>query len=175
MAFTDSGDDSPEGNAASDSSGTEPGGPGAPQGRGMPPEPNSGPILAALQRQARGPQVSTPGPGNMADSLGKLKIAIDLMQMSLNGFELESKQYGDILKALEALRRHLPEQGNESGLEQTHLVDLLRRAQQNPILQALSGLLGGGRGRGRQGGGGGGGGQGGSQQPPMPSTPLPGA
>jgi hypothetical protein len=96
--------------------------------------------------------------------LGKLKIAIDLMQLSLNGFEAGSTQYKDVLRALTALSRHLPEQGNQSGLEQTHLVDLLRRAKQNPVLQAISGLLSGKRGGGQQGG-----------EPPMPSTPLPGA
>lgn len=165
MAFTDSGGDSPGGNAGPDSSNTGPGGPGAPRGRGMPHEPRGGPILSALQRQQMGPQASAPGPGNMADSLGKLKIAIDLMQSSLSGFEPGSGQYKDILHALENLSRHLPESGNQSGLEQTHLIDLLRKAQQNPVLQALSGIL---MGRGGRGGGGG-------QQPPNPSTPLPGA
>jgi hypothetical protein len=98
----------------------------------------------------------------MADSLGKLKIAIDLMAMAKNGFEEESQQYRDIERALDDLNKHLPEMGNQSGLEQTHLVDLLRRQKQNPLLQAISGMMGGG--------------QGGQQpQPPMPSTPLPGA
>ena len=167
MAFMDSADDTPEDTAEQGSSDTPPEGQEGSQGRGTPPEPRGGPILAALQRQARGPQASAPGPGNMADSLGKLKIAIDLMQMSLNGFEPGSKQYKDILSALDALTEHLPETGNQSGLEQTHLVDLLRRAKQNPVLQAISGLLSGGRQRGGQGGQG--------PQPPMPSTPLPGA
>ena len=165
MAFTDSGAaGNPTDSDRPDSSDTEPEGQGAPPARGMPPEPRGGPILAALQRQARGPQVSAPGPGNMADSLGKLKIAIDLMQTALHGFEPQSKQYKDIESALEALSGHLPELGNQSGLEQTHLVDLLRRKKQNPVLQAISGLLGGGGGEGGQG-----------PQPPMPSTPLPGA
>lgn len=162
MAFMDSGADTPAGKEEPDSSDTPPGGPGASPGRGRPPEPRGGPILAALQRQARGPQASAPGPGNMADSLGKLKIAIDLMQVALNGFDEESAQYKDTFRALTDLSRHLPETGNQSGLEQTHLVDLLRRTKQNPVLQALSGLLGGGEDA-----------QG--PQPPMPSTPLPGA
>ena len=164
MAFTDSAAGIQEDRAERDSSDTPPEGQEAPPGRGMPPEPSGGPILAALQRQARGPQVSAPGPGNMADSLGKLKIAIDLMQMSLNGFEPQSKQYKDIESALNALNEHLPELGNQSGLEETHLVDLLRRQKQNPVLQAMSRMLGGGRGGGGEG-----------PQPPMPSTPLPGA
>jgi hypothetical protein len=129
----------------------------------MMPAPKGGPILAALQRQQMGPQASAPGPGNMADALGKLKIAIDLMQSSLMGFDAGSQQYKDILRALQSLARHLPQTGAQSGLEQTHLIDLLRRGKQNPVLQALSGLLGGG-GRGPSG-----------PQPPMPSTPLPGA
>jgi hypothetical protein len=107
-----------------------------------------------------GPQASAPGPGNTADSLGKLKIATDLLQVALNGFEEGSKQYKDVKRALDELTPHLPEMGNASGLEQTHLTDLLRRAKQNPVLQAISGLMG----EKRQG-----------PQPPMPSTPLPGA
>lgn len=163
MAFTDSGAGIQTDTAGPDSSGTGRGGQGAPQARGMPPEPSLGPILSALQRQAQGPQPSAPGPGNMADSLGKLQIAVDLMEMAKSGFEPETGQYEDILKALENLRKYLPEHGNQSALEETHLMDLLRRGKQNPILQAVSGILGGGQG----------GGQG--PQPPMPSTPLPGA
>jgi hypothetical protein len=101
----------------------------------------------------------------MADSLGKLKIAIDLMQTALHGLPPGSQPYQDTLKALERLSRHLPQMGSAPGLEQTHLIDLLRRGRQNPVLQALAGLMGGG-GRGQGGGG---------PQPPMPSTPLPGA
>jgi hypothetical protein len=100
----------------------------------------------------------------MADGLGKLKIAIDLMQASLAGFDPESPQHREILHALETLGKHLPQMGNQSGLEETHLTDLLRKGKQNPVMQALSGLLGGG-------------GEGGppGSQPPMPATPLPGA
>jgi hypothetical protein len=101
----------------------------------------------------------------MADALGKLKISVDLMQATLQAFEPGSPQYKDILRALTSLSRHLPrEGGNESGLEETHLMDLLRKMKQNPVMQALSGLIGGGGDGGPPG-----------PQPPMPSTPLPGA
>jgi hypothetical protein len=163
MAFTDSGAaGSPQDSERLDSSGTEPGGQEGNQEQDSAPD-SGGPVLAALQRQLRGPRVSAPGPGNTADSLGKLKIAIDLMQLSLNGFEEGTPQRKDIERSLEDLRRHLPEMGNQSGLEQTHLIDLLRRQRQNPVLQAISGLLDGGKDGGRKG------------QPPNPSTPLPGA
>jgi hypothetical protein len=157
-----------EGMGDQGSSDTGTGGGGGPQGLGMTPPSEGGPVLAALQRQQMGAQPSSPGPGNAADSMGKLKIAIDLMQSALHGFDAGSKQYGDILSALKSLSRHLPQAGPSSGLEQTHLIDLLRRGKQNPVLQAISSLMGGG-------GGGGAGGGGGSPQPPMPSTPLPGA
>jgi hypothetical protein len=109
----------------------------------------------------------------MADSLGKLKIAIDLMQSAMHGFEAGSHQYKDILNALRSLSRHLPQMGAQAKLQETHLMDLLRKGKQNPILQAISGLMGGGGGGGGDDQGGGGGGEG--PQPPMPSTPLPGA
>ena len=168
MAFMDSGAGSPGDNAPPGANDTGPGGGGGPPAPGMQPPPEGGPLLAALQRQATGPQASAPGPGNMADSLGKLKIAIDLMQSALHGFEAATPQYRDILSALKSLSRHLPQQGPASGLEETHLIDLIRKGRQNPVLQAISKLMGGG---GAEAGGGGGGGA----QPPMPSTPLPGA
>lgn len=173
MAFMDSGEGNPEDTGEPDSSDTPPDSPEGGRGRGIAPQPRGGPILAALQRQAQGPQASAPGPGNMADSLGKVKIAIDLLQISLNGFEPDSRQYKDILHALTSLSRHLPEENSaQPGLQETHLIDLLRRGKQNPILQSIAGLLNGGGGAGGAGGGEGGGG---GPQPPMPSTPLPGA
>jgi len=165
VAFTDSADDSQAGMAGPDSSGTGPGDQVGPPEPGMTPPEQGGPILAALQRSAQGPQVSAPGPGNMADSLGKLKIAIDLMQAALQGLPAGSKPHQDTLKSLERLTKHIPQMGASPGLEQTHLIDLLRRGRQNPVLQALSGIMGGG---GQEQGGG-------SPQPPMPTTPLPGA
>lgn len=143
---------------------TEPEGQKEGQGRGMPPRPLRGPLLAALQKSGRGPQVSAGGPGNMADGLGRLKIAVDLMQSAMANFEPETQQYKDILDAMENLQRHLPQSGAQSALEETHLKDLLRKGQQNPVMQALSSLMGGEGGGGPQG-----------PQPPMPSTPLPGA
>lgn len=171
MAFMDSAAGNQGGIGPPGSSDTGPGGDVGPPAPGMPPQPQGGPILAGLARQATGPQVSAPGPGNMADSLGKLKIAIDLMQSALAGLPAGGQQHKDVLRSLQTLSRHLPQVGAQQGLQQTHLIDLLRRGQQNPLLQSLAGLLGGG------GGGGGGGPGGGPQgpQPPMPSTPLPGA
>jgi hypothetical protein len=101
----------------------------------------------------------------MADGLGKTKTAVDLLQAALSNFEPGSPQHRDILNALRSLSRHLPQQNaGQTGLQETHLMDLLRKMKQNPVMQALSGLLGGG-------------GEGGppGPQPPQPSTPLPGA
>jgi hypothetical protein len=164
MAFTDSASGNPRDSEQPGSNDTPQEGPQGGQGRGMPPRPAGGPLLAALQRQLRGPQVSAAGPGNMADGLGKLKVAVDMLQAALGNFEPGTPQYKDILRALGRLSSHLPEQGNASGLQETHLMDLLRKGKQNPIMQALSGLIGGGGGGGPPG-----------PQPPMPSTPLPGA
>lgn len=164
MAFTDSGGGNPMDTGPPGSNDTEQGSEDG-RGRGMTPPQQGGALMAALQRQARGPQVSAPGPGNAADALGKLKLAIDLMQTALQGFEPESRQHDDISRALDSLSPYLPKDGAAgAGLEQTHLTDLLRKGKQNPVLQALSGLVGGGGSPGPQG-----------AQPPMPSTPLPGA
>jgi hypothetical protein len=166
MAFMDSAADNPEGMEGPDSSGTGPEAAGPPQ-PGMTPPEQGGPILAALQRSAQGPQVSAAGPGNMADALSKLKIAVDLMQSAIQGLPPGSQPYQDTLRALERLARHLPQEGAQTGQQQTILMDLLRRGKQNPMLQAIAGVFGGA--------GGGPQGQGAGPAPPMPSTPLPGA
>lgn len=153
-----------EDNVESDSNDTGRGGGPDRSTRGMTPAQAGGPLLAALQRSARGPQVSAPGPGNMAAGLGQLKIAVDMMQTALQGFEPESKPYVDISNALDKLTPYLPQMGNQSQLERTHIMDILQKAKQNPVLQALSNLIGGGGAPEPQG-----------PQPPMPSTPLPGA
>jgi len=156
--------------AEPDQSGGPPGGPGGPPG--APPDagndnapPQRGPILAALQRQQQGPQPSAPGQGNQADGLMKVKSAIDLLQQALPGLPAGENSHRDVLNALRQLSRHLPQGGPTIGVQQTQLGDLLRATIRNALLQKIMG----------QGGGQGGPGEGGGQQPPMPSTPLPGA
>jgi len=139
--------------APEDDTGTGPAPGGGPPGGG-------GGLLAALRQQQQGPDPSTPGPGNQANSLMMLKNAIDLIQQSLGGLDAGTPPHRDALNALRQLSRHIAQGAPTAGVQQTQLGDLLRMIMRSALLQKL---------RGQQGGGGQG------QQAPMPSTPLPGA
>lgn len=144
-----------------------PGGPppaaGAPGGGG--PQPGG---LAAFVRSRMGPQVSTPGPGNAADSTMLLQQAIGTMQQAMLGLPPGSPLFRDVNKAIGTLSRHLggmASMGPAMGVQKTMLGDQLRRTVQQQLIQRLFGQQ-----RGKQPGP-----MGGGPQPPMPSTPLPGA
>jgi hypothetical protein len=114
-----------------------------------------------------GPQVSTPGPGNQADSGMLLQQAIQLIQQAALGLQPGSPLHRDALKAATQLSRHLggaTSMGPAMGVQKTMLGDQMKRTVQNMLLQRLFGQ--------KQPGGQPGQGPGGA---PMPSTPLPGA
>jgi hypothetical protein len=126
-----------------------------------------GPIMNALQRRQMGPQVSAPGAGNQADSMGKIKMALDMIRDALSGVPPGSPLYNDVVRAMSRLSRHLPQGQPTAGVESTQLRDLLRAAMKNAFMGPLGRMMGGAGGQG--------GAPGGGAQPPMPSTPLPGA
>lgn len=146
-----------QGAPAPDDSGGGPGGP--PQmGGGAP----GGGLLAALRQQQQGATPSTPGAGNQANSLMLIKNGLDLFQQALSGLDHESPVYRDVLQSMQRVTRHLAQGAPTAGVQQTQLGDILRMVMRSALMQRLQGQQRGG-----------GGGQG--QQPPMPSTPLPGA
>lgn len=130
-------------------------------GAGAPP--GGGPVLAALSRQGAQPPVSAPGMGNMAQGLMRIKTAVDMLQSALPSLPVGGQQHRDVLRAVTTLARHLPQGAPTAGVQSTFLQDLLRMTQRNALMQKL------------RGGGGGAGPPGQGQQPPVPSTPLPGA
>jgi hypothetical protein len=139
--------------------GLPPGGePNAAEGAAM--QPAGGPVLAALQRQRQGPQVSAPGPGNQADALMKIKSAIDLIQQALPSLPAGTPAHTAALRAVQQMSRHIPQGAPTAGVQMTQLRDLMRGVMQNPILQMLQGRGGGGQQQ---------------AQAPMPQTPMPGA
>ena len=155
--------------------GAAPSGPG-PQPQGMS---GGGPILNAIARRMRGPQVSAPGPGDQASSMTMLLQIIGLMHQALPGLMPGSPVHKDVLKALSALSKHAPEGAPGAGVQQTQLQDLLKNVVKNALLQKIMGQQQPGQGGPPGAGGGGppgGGGIPGAMSPaPMPSTPLPGA
>ena len=165
MANGDVTDDNPEmGQAAPGGAPPAPptGAPDPTQGGGG--DPSGGGNLAAFARSRMGPQVSAPGPGNMADSMTTLQQAIQLIQQAALGLPPGSPLHRDALRAASQLSRHL---GGAAGMApgagvlKTSLGDQLRHTVRNMMLQRVLGMKGQGPGQG--------------SNPPMPSTPLPGS
>lgn len=148
--------------------------PGPPQGGGPPPgaagppgPPQGGGALDFLARSRMGPQVSAPGPGDMAEAMSTLNQAVQLMQHAAMSLPAGSPLHTDALKAVTKLSKHLGQTGATGaggGVQKTAWLDQLRAGIKNMMLGRIQQMA-----QGQQGGG---------QMPtqaPMPSTPLPGA
>ena len=134
---------------------------GPPQGTGGP-----GPGLISQARNQMGAQVSAPGPGNQANAKNQIIQAINLLKMAGLGLAPGDKLHTDVYNTINRLSRHLggvAGMAPAAGVQKTMLGDQLRRTVQQQLMARLFG-----QNRGKQGPAGG-------PQPPMPSTPLPGA
>jgi hypothetical protein len=123
--------------------------------------------MAAFARSRMGPQISAPGPGNMADSMNLIVQAINILKQAGMGLPPGDKLHSDVYKTIDRLSKHLGGAGSigpATGIQKTMLGDQMRRTVQNQLLSRVQSMMG----QGGQGGGGGG-------PPPMPSTPLPGS
>lgn len=142
------------------------GGGGPPPGAGAPPAQGGGPPgpgMAAMARSRMGPQVSAPGPGNMADSMNMIIQAINILKQAGMGLPPGDKLHSDVYNTIQRLSKHLGGAGGLGpavGIQKTLLGDQMRRTVQNQLLSRIQSMI-------PQGGG--------QQQPPMPSTPLPGS
>jgi hypothetical protein len=126
-----------------------------------------------MVRNQQNPQVSAPGPGNTANSMNQLLMAIQAIQQAVQGLQPGTPLHRDALKAATSLSRHLPQGAPTAGVQLTGMRDLMQQIMRSPFMaQIMQQLSGGGGGRGGQPGGPAG------AQPnmaPMPSMPLPGA
>lgn len=155
--------------------------PGPPQGGGPPPgaasppgPPQGGGALDFLARSRMGPQVSAPGPGDMAEAMSTLNQAVQLMQHAAMSLPAGSPLHTDALKAVTRISKHLGQTGSTGaggGVQKTQWLDQLRAGIRNMMLGRIQQMAQGGKGG--QGGPPGGGPM--PQQAPMPSTPLPGS
>jgi len=125
-----------------------------------------------MARNQMGPQVSAPGPGNMADAMTKIQQAIGTLQSALPGLPIGQKLHTDVNRAIGQLSRHLGGQagmGPAAGVQKTNLMDQLRETMRNMMLHRIlsqQGQAKPGEGQGAPAG---------PAPPGMPSTPLPGA
>jgi hypothetical protein len=92
--------------------------------------------------------------------MSKLLQAVQWIQQAALGLQPGTPLHKDALKAVTSLSRHLPAGAPTVGVQRTAGMDLLRAIGQSGFLQSIMGQ----RAAGAPGG-----------QPPMPSTPLPGA
>ena len=155
--------------------------PGPPQGGGPPPggappgPPQGGGALDFLARSRMGPQVSAPGPGDMAEAMSTLNQAVQLMQHAAMSLPAGSPLHTDALKAVTRISKHLGQTGSSGaggGVQKTAWLDQLRAGIKNMMLGRIQQQMG----QGGKGGGPGGQGQGPMPtQAPMPATPLPGS
>lgn len=120
--------------------------------------PGGGPVIAALAQRANAPQVSAPGPGNTADAMSMLKMAVDIIQRALLLIPSGTPMHAAVLNALRQLTRHMAQGTPTVGAQQTQLMDLLRGTMRNAMMPQMMASAGGG-------------------SPPAqnPSLPLPGA
>ena len=165
MANVDVTDDDPELGQAPPGAG--PGGP--PPGNPPPGPPQGGGALDFLARSRMGPQVSAPGPGDMANAMTSLNQAVQLMQHAAMSLPAGTPLHTDALKAVTRISKHLGQTGSTGvggGVQRTAWLDQLRQGIRNMMLGRIQQMAGG---QGGQGGGGM------PQQAPMPATPQPGA
>lgn len=141
--------------APDDAAGPGPGPPGPPQRGG-------GGLLSALQAQQQGPEPSAPGAGDQANAMTLIKNGLDLFQQALGALDHSTPLYRDTLNAMSRITRHMSQGSPTTGVQTTQLGDIIRMIGRTAMLQNIRGRMGAG-------------GPGGGPQPPMPSTPLPGA
>ena len=131
------------------------GGAGGPPGGIMP-----GGVFGALSRAQQQPGPTAPGPGDQADAMMQLKLALDLLAKAVPGL-VGTPAMAPVTRALNQLSRHVPQGSPTAGVQMTMMRDLMQSARRNPIQQKLAQMAQ------AQGGAGG--------QQPMPTTPQPGA
>jgi hypothetical protein len=94
--------------------------------------------------------------GEQAHSLMQVKTAVELLQTALPGLGTGGEVHTAVIRAINALSRHVPQGAPTVGTQQTMMQDLQRNTLRNAILQRLQAQQ---RGPG----------------PMQPSTPVPGA
>jgi hypothetical protein len=73
----------------------------------------------------------------MADSMSKVREAINLLELALPGLQTGSDQHQAVIKALPGLTKAIPATEAVSGIQNTQLLALQQRAQQSAAMQAV--------------------------------------
>jgi hypothetical protein len=114
-------------------------------------------VLAALARQRQANPPTAPGMGEQASALMQVKNAVEMLQQALPGLGTGGEVHTAVVRAINALSRHVPQGAPTAGVQQTAIQNMLRNTMRNALLQRVMAQQGGGAG------------------PMAPSTPMPGA
>ena len=83
-------------------------------------------------------------PGAMADSLSKVREAINILELALPGLEVGSEPHAVVVKALPQLLKAVPASEAVAGVQNTQLLALQQRAQQSAAMQSVLRAMGAG-------------------------------
>lgn len=81
-------------------------------------------------------------PGLAADSMSKVRMAVDMLQQALPGLPIGSPPQKDVLDAIQKLSKSVPASEAIPGVQQTQLAGLQKEAQESAMLQNLSRAMG---------------------------------
>ena len=84
----------------------------------------------------------TPDSGLAADSLSKVREAVNMLQMALPGLPLGTEPHKMVLDAIQKLSKAVPPSNDIPGVQMTQLTGLQQQAQKSGMLQQLAASMG---------------------------------
>lgn len=84
----------------------------------------------------------TPDAGLAADSLSKVREAVNLLELALPGLPLGSEPHKAVLDAVQKLSKTAPPSAEVPGVQMTQLAGLQQKAKQSQMLQQIAGAMG---------------------------------
>lgn len=84
----------------------------------------------------------TPDAGLAADSMSKVRTAVQMLEVALPGLPLGSDPHKAVLSAVQSLSKVVPPSNEVPGVQMTQLAGLQQKAQQSGMLQQLAAAMG---------------------------------
>jgi len=92
-------------------------------------------------------------PGQSANSMSQVRMALDMLQKALPGLPMGSDPHKAVLSFIQSVSKSIPPSAEIPGVQQTGMRDLQQQAQQSAMMQQLMRSMGGGAGGNVPGGG----------------------
>lgn len=84
----------------------------------------------------------TPDSGLAADSLSKVRTAVQMLEVALPGLPIGSEPHKKVLSAIQSLSQAVPPSNEVPGVQMTQLAGLQQQAGQSQMLQQLAAAMG---------------------------------